>query len=130
MTDRRFHPLNPLYYPMNHRCGVTHRLHRSIGPIVFVLPVEHAHAQKPVEDLVPVLPWDVMTQLFANLNHVPPQPVVVVYLGQEVVHPDVLIEVLDVRSVVQHPNGNLEFPSKSADNSATLQSGKTLLLSG
>ena len=31
-------------------------------------------------------------------------------LGQEVIHPDVLVEVFSVRSVVQHPNGNLEPP--------------------
>ena len=32
------------------------------------------------------------------------------YLGQEVVHPDILVEMLDIRSIVQHPNGNLESP--------------------
>ena len=115
---------------MNHCCRVTHRLRRSVSPIVLVLPVEHAHAQELEEDLIPILPWDATTKLFADPDHVPPQDIVVVCLGQGVIHPDVLVEVLDVRSVVQHPNGNLEFPSKSADNSATLQSGKTLLLSG
>ena len=95
---------------MNHRCRMMHRLRRGIGPVVFILPVEYAHTQKPIEDLVPILPWDATMQLFANPDHVPPQPVVVMNLGQEVVHPDVLIEVLDVRSVVQHPNGNLESP--------------------
>ena len=57
-------------------------------------------------------------------------PCDIMHLGQKVIHPDVLVEVFNVRSIVQHPNGNPEFPSKSADNSATLQSGKTLLLSG
>ena len=77
--------------------------------------LEHAYAQKLEEDIIPVLPWDTMTQLFANPNHVPPQDVIAMRLGQGVVDPNIFVEVLDVRSVVQHPNGNLEFPSKSAD---------------
>ena len=36
-------------------------------------------------------------------------------LRQGVVNPLVFIEVLNVWSIVQHPNGDLEFPSKSAD---------------
>ena len=83
--------------------------------MVFVCPVKHAHAQKLEEDIIPILPWDAMTQLFANPDHVSPQDIVAMRLGQGVVDPLVLVEVLNVRSVVQHPNGNLAFPSKSAD---------------
>ena len=89
---------------------MTHRLRRSIGPVIFVLPVKYAHAQKPEEDLIPILPWDATTQLFANPDHVPPQPIIVMHLGQGVVKPDVLVEMLDIWSIVQHPNGNLEIP--------------------
>ena len=94
---------------------MTHCLCRSVGPVVFILPVKYAHAQKLEEDLIPILPWDATTQLLTNPDHVPPQDIVVMRLGQCVVNPDVLVEVLDVRSVVQHSNSNLEFPSKSAD---------------
>ena len=72
MTDCRFNSLDPLYHPMNHRCRVMHRLRRSIGPMVFIHPVEHAHTQKLEEDVIPVLPWDSTTQLFTDLDHVSP----------------------------------------------------------
>ena len=66
---------------MNHRCRVTHRLRQSIGPMVFILPVEHAHTQKLEEDLIPALPWDMMAQLFADPDHVPPQDIIIMCLG-------------------------------------------------
>ena len=100
---------------MHHHRQVTHRLHRSIGPVVFIGPVKHAHAQEPEEDIIPVLPWDATAQLFTDPDHVPPQDFVTMCLRQSVVDPLDFIKVLYVRSVVQHPNGNLEFPSKSAD---------------
>ena len=74
---------------MNHRRRMTHCLRQSIGPVIFVLPVKHAHAQELEEDLIPILPWDATMKLFANPDHVPPKDIVVMRLGQGVVHPDV-----------------------------------------
>ena len=65
--------------------------------------------------VIPVLPWDATTQLFANPDHVSPQDIITMRLGQGVIDPLVLVKVFYVRSIVQHPNGDLEFPSKSAD---------------
>ena len=113
---------------MNHRCRVTHRLRQSIGPVVFIRPVEHAHTQKLEEDVIPVLPWDATTQLFADPDHVPPQDIVAMRLRQGVVDPLVFIKAFNVWSVVQHLNGDLEFPSKSADKLHHISERKDLVV--
>ena len=51
-------------------------------------------------------------------------------LGQGVVDPLIFIEAFHVRSVVQHPNGDLEFPSKSADKLRRTSERKDLIVVG
>ena len=113
---------------MNHHCRVTHCLRRSIGPVIFICPVEHAHAQKLEEDVIHILPWDATTRLFADPDHVPPQDIVAMHLGQGVVDPLVVIKAFYVWSIVQHPNGDLEFPSKSADKLCHTSERKDLVV--
>ena len=47
---------------------------------------------------------------------------------QGVIDPNVLVKVLNVRSIVQHPNSNLEFPSKSADKLRRKSEQKDLIV--
>ena len=107
MTDRRFDSLDPLQHPMNHRCRVTYRLRRSIGPVIVPVPVEHAHTDQLEEDIILVLPWNPKAELFANPDHVPPQGVVAIGLPELISPPLLLIKALRIWSPVQHPDSNL-----------------------